>query len=205
MYGIDYVGYGRKAGCPFCIASTNKHFSPGERIRLLSGGLAGKEATVLDKPEHYKNDQNMILVHSDENDPSAQYMVNLDLDLAELLPSAPVPPWAPPLSIRKTYELHERIIDFCEKSTQGSQKKMHLTSLYVLIWHIWKKRLPLEPKEVWDILEAHGVPINWRTITTNLLTHGVSLLMTVYGRKPVKKFRVEPMSLTVSPRYGFSE
>jgi hypothetical protein len=205
MYGIDYVGYGRKAGCPFCIASTNNHFSPGERIRLLSGSRAGKQATVLDPPEHFKNDPNMILVQSDEDDPSIRQMVNLDLELVELLPSAPVPPWAPPISIRKTYELHECIINFCEKSTQGSSKKMHLTSLYLLIWHIWKRRLPLEPKEVWNMLEAHGVPLNWRTSTMNILRHGLSLLMTVYGKKPVKKFRVEPMSITVSPIYGFSE
>ena len=55
------------------------------------------------------------------------------------------------------------------------------------------------------MLEAHGVPINWKTATMNILRHGLSLLITVYGKKPVKKFRVEPMSITVSPIYGYSE
>lgn len=205
MSGIDYVRYGRKAGCPFCIASTNKHFGPGDRIRLLSGSRAGKQATVLRALEHFKNDPNMIVVQSDEDDPSIQQMVNIDLELVELIPSAPVPSWAPPISIRKTYELHGCIINFCQKSMQGSSKKMHFESLYLLIWHIWKRRLPLEPKEVWDMFEAHGVPINWKTATMNILRHGLSLLITVYGKKPVKKFRVEPMSITVSPIYGYSE
>ena len=147
----------------------------------------------------------MIAVQLDEDDPSVQQMVNIELELVEFVPSAPVPSWAPPISIRKTYELHECIINFCQKSMQGSSKKMHFTSLYLLIWHIWKRRLPLEPKEVWDMLGAHGVPINWKAATMNILRHGLGLLITVYGRKPVKKFRVEPMSITVSPIYEYSE
>lgn len=204
-YGIDCVKYGRKAGCPFCIASTNRHFAPGDRVRLLSGGRAGKQATVLRTREQFKNDPDTIVVQLDEDNPSIQQTVDIDLELVELIPNSPIPSWAPPISIRKTYELHQSIINFCQNSTQGSSKKMHFASLYLLIWHIWKRRLPLEPKEVWDMLEAHGVPVNWKTATMNILRHGLSLLITIYGRKPVKKFRVEPMSLTISPIYGYSE
>ena len=193
------------AGCSFCIASATRHFTPGQRVHLLSGSRAGKEATVVDPPESFKNDTDMIIVQMDEDDLNTQEMVNLRFDIVEQLPRLPIPLWAPPISIRKTSALHERIIGFCDKSTLGSVKNMNLTALYALIWHIWNKRLPLEPNEVWIILEAHGVPTNWRNQVTGIIKHGLGLLITMFGKEPIKKFRVKPMTVMLSPKYGFSE
>jgi hypothetical protein len=202
MQRIDYIGSGRMAGCPFCSALTAKNFNPEERIRLLSGSCAGKHATIVEPPENFRNDPNIIIVQIDED---GQQMINLSFEIVERLPSAPVPSWAPPISIRKTNKLHEQIIGFCKKSAPSSFRNIDMTSLYMLIWYIWDNRLPLEPKEVWHILEAHGVPKDYRNRITNILKHGLSLLIAVFGKKPIKKFRVEPMSVTISPKYGFSE
>lgn len=174
-------------------------------MRFLSGSRAGKEATVFEPPDSFENDIRMIMVHMDEDDLNNQQMVNLHFEIIERLPSLQVPTWAPPISILKTFELHERIINFCDKSTCGSLTNMSLPSLYVLIYHIWNKRLPVEPNEVWYILEAHGVPKKWRTEITEIIKHGLSLLITVFGKKPIKKFRVKPMAVTLSPKYGFLE
>lgn len=182
-----------------------KNFSTGERVRLLSGFRAGKHGIIVPPRGSVRNDPNLIVVQMDEDEPNMQQLVDLSFELVERLQSLPVPPWAPPISLRKTCELHERIIGFCKRSALGSVKNMNVTSLYVLIWHIWNKRLPLEPNDVWNMLEAHGVPIRWRRRIIDIIKHCMSLLILVCGKKPIKKFRVEPLEVTISPKYGFSE
>ena len=205
MQNIDYIESGRVAGCSFCTALATRHFAPEQRVRLLSGCYAGKEATVVDPPENFKNDRDIIIVQMDEDDFNTQQRVNLRFEIVERFPYLPVPIWAPQISIRKTCDLHERIIGFCDKSALGSAQNMDLTSLYALIWHIWNKRLPLEPNEVWNILDAHGVPKNWRNQIKGIIKHGLGLLITMFGKKPIKKFLVKPMTVTLSRKYGFSE
>lgn len=204
MKCIDYISYGRKSGCPFCTAMENYNFVTGDRIRLLSGSRAGKQATVLDRPKIFSNDPKMLLVQMDEDDSAAQQMVNLKFEIVEHAPYLPVPSWSPPLSIRKTYELHKFIIEFCEKNSPGSSKKIDLTSLYILTWRIWNKRLPLDARETWVLLETHGVPPQWKSALINIMTHCKALLLTVNGKKPIKKYLAEPMALTISSQ-GYSE
>ena len=82
---------------------------------------------------------------------------------------------------------------------------MDTTSLYFFIWYIWHKRLPLEPMDVWYMLEAHGIPLDWKNDILNISEHGLGILINALGKKPIKKNRVDPMTLTISKKYGFSE
>lgn len=203
---VNYITYGQKCGCPFCTATAmqNFKFAAGDRIRLLSGSRAGRQATVISRPEIVSNDHQMLLVQMDDDDSSSQQMVNLRFELVEREPYLSVPSWAPPLSIRKTYELHKYIAEFCEKNSSGSSKKIDFTSLYILTFRIWNKRLPLDVNKVWVLLENHGVPLRWKSTIVKLMAHGQALLLTVNGKKPIKKYLVEPMSLTTSS-LGYSE
>lgn len=204
MNNIDYVESGRAAGCPFCIASASRQFRTGERIRILSGSNSGKQGTIVDTPESIKNNPDIIVVQLDEDGLDVQLMVNLGHDIVEHLPSLSIPTWAPSLSIRKTSDFHEELISFCKTNTTKYIKDINTTSLYFIIWYVWNKRLPLEPLDVWNMMEAHGIPVDWKHKILNITEHGLGLLITALGKKPIKKYRVDPFTLTIS-KYGYSE
>jgi hypothetical protein len=204
MNDINYIEAGRVAGCPFCIASANRQFRPGERIQIISGSNAGRKGTIVDPPESIKNNPELLVVQMDDESLDQQLMVNSGHAIHERLPSLQIPSWAPPLSIRKSSDLHEELMGFCKINTTKSITDINTTSLYFIIWYVWNKRLPLEPTNIWNMMEAHGIPLDWKNKVLNISEHGLGLLITVLGKKPIKKYRVAPMTLTIS-KYGYSD
>lgn len=182
---------GKKSGCRFCLANDYGPPKIGERIRVLSDYMAGKTGTVVPSPPELSLKPEIIIVQMDDEPPEIQTMVNREHYLTELLPGAPVPEWEPPIPMRDLAELDKIVVRFCEESIWGRRKEPDWLLFYNLIGYVWYKRLPLEPDEIGAILYAHGVPENWRKRLISLFRHGRELLVSVVGRKPIKKKRLK--------------
>jgi len=195
--GIAQSGWwsGRDSGCPFCLARNQALPKIGERIRFLSDFRAGQIGVVIESPSSIPLRPGEFLVEMDGELAGHQQMVHAELDLFEPLPGTPVPAWAPPISLREAEELDRIVISLCDESTWDYNRLPSMPLFYALIRHVWWKRLPIEPEEMWQFLEAHGAPSRWRNQLMRLYREGRELLIYSMGRKPVKKKRVSPLSV----------
>lgn len=184
---------GRKSGCPFCLARNGDLPKVGEKIRLLSDYRAGRTMKVVEAPSELPLRPGEILVEVDDDEPGFQQVVHTEWELIETLPGPPTPAWAPSISLREAEELDRIVLKCCDQSTGDSRQTSNLQPFYDLIRHVWQRRLPIEPKEIWAVLEAHGVPSNLRNRLIKLYKEGRELLVYAAGRKPIKKKRVPPL------------
>jgi hypothetical protein len=139
---------GRNSGCPFCLAMNNDLPKVGERIRFLSDYRAGQVGEVIESPSSIPMRSREFLVKVNGDLPGHQQIVNAAMDLFENLPGAPVPVWAPPISLREAEELHRIILKLCDETNWDDNRLPNLQLFYALIHHIWLRRLPIEPGEI---------------------------------------------------------
>jgi hypothetical protein len=185
---------GTKFGCPFCLAKSTGVPKVGETIRKLGGYRPGLVGTVVPTPPLLVDEPHIIVIRVDNEPPDVTWMVNTRSELIERWPGPPVPDWAPPIPLVEAKDLDDLVVQFCERSMSSRSWRPNLPYFYSIIRYIWYKRLPLEPLEVWEVLQAHGVPKNWQVRLTSLFKEGRDLLVFAEGRKPIKKKRVQPLS-----------
>jgi hypothetical protein len=128
------------------------------------------------------------------DDEPGQYRMILENDLIQLLPSPPAPGWAPPLSLQDSADLDLVVVNFCNKSFQDGNWDLDWSAFYEVIRTVWSKRLPIESREIWAVLNAHGIPERWRRELSEFFTKGIDLLIYSTGKAPIKKKRIEPLS-----------
>lgn len=195
--GIAQSGWwsGRDSGCPFCLTRNQDLPKVGEIIRFLSGFSAGQIGIVVESPSSIPLRPGGFLVEMEGDLPGHQRIVHADLDLFENLPGTPVPAWAPPILLGEAEELDRIVIRLCDESTWDHNRSPNMQLFYALICRVWWKRLPIEPEEMWQLLEAHGAPSKWRNQLVRLYHEERELLIYNGGRKPIKKKRVSPLSV----------
>lgn len=188
---------GRDSGCPFCVARNQELPNVGEKIRFLSEDRAGKVGIVVESFSSNKDKlrPREFLVEMEGDLPDYQQTVNAETDLFERLPGTPVPAWAPPISLTEAEELDHLIIGLCDESSYNEDGSFSMQFFYALIRHVWRRRLPIDPEEIWKLIEAHGAPSRWRNRLIRLYSEGRDLLIHIVGRKPIKKKRVRPLSV----------
>lgn len=117
----------------------------------------------------------------------------LPMDLIEVLPKSEPPPWAPPVEMRVAAELDGIVVKFCEAGFRNGHWFVDWPSFYQIIHFIWTNRLPLEAREVWAVLEAHGIPPEFRDELSTFFRRGRELLVYAVGKRPFKNRRVNPL------------
>jgi hypothetical protein len=186
------------AGCPFCAARSKGPPGVGARFRLITGLNAGKVGTVVKVVKLPSGEPIWpyeIIAQMDDNPPHIQRRILFKFDLIQVLPEDPVPKWAPPLCLRDAAELDHAVVEFCEKSCSVEKWHPNWPAFYEIIRIVWNNRLPLEPGELWSVLEAHGVLQKWKRELSALYEKGREILIYCLGKRPVKKKRVTPLSV----------
>lgn len=128
------------------------------------------------------------------DDEPGEFRLILGHDLIQLLPAPPPPSWAPPLCLQDAAELDSVVVDFCDKSYHDGEWVLDWLAFYEIVRTIWTKRLPIQSRELWAVLHAHGVPEKWRRKLSEFFTKGRDLLLYSVGKSPIKKKRIEPLS-----------
>lgn len=182
------------AGCPFCTARRKRVLDVGARFRFLSGYFAGKTGTVVQEPDGYSSRPHEMLAQMDDEPPHVQSGLNTDTYLVQILPAPKPPTWAPPITMADAAPVDAAIVEFCQKSYLRRRWSLDWPAFYELIRVVWWNRLPLEPNELWAMMEAHGAPKNWESRLTKFFSMGRELLVHVGQRRPIKKKRVAPLS-----------
>ncbi len=187
------IAFGANAGCPFCRATLDIRTTPkaGTRFRFLTGYDAGECGTVLDYPSPISDDR--FLAKMDYETGNIQRRVT-SRDLIEILPLSPIPNWAPPLELRSAAELDDVVAKFCDSGNRPNHWVIDWIALFEIIRFVWQKRLPLEPIELWAVIDAHGAPNQFQLAITDFYQKGRDLLIYSNGKRPVKKKRVHPFA-----------
>jgi hypothetical protein len=180
------------SGCPFCKAINADFPKIGDKVKILSDFKAGLIGEVTEV------EQEEIIVHFLYDPKEYQYRVLLKYDLVEPSPFLVVPSWAPAIPLKRAAKLHDLVINFCQKSLCNSKWKFGQSAFSDIVVHIWFKRLPIEPPELWRILEAHGIPSKWKNHSLKLFGL-IKEVLTVYhfvdtGRNYKMKKRTSPFS-----------
>jgi hypothetical protein len=184
--------WGCLSGCPFCMASTLGIPKIGTRFRIISGFKVGEKGTVVEWPKDSTPIPNQFLAQF-YSEPG-QFRIILKQDLIQLLPAPAPPAWAPPLCLQDAADLDSVVVNFCNKSFQDGEWILDWLAFYEIVSAIWTKRLPIQSRELWAVLDAHGVPEKWRRKLSEFFTKGRDLLLYSVGKRPFKNKRVEPLS-----------
>ena len=184
---------GVKAGCPFCLARNRGTPKVGERVRILSEDmLTGKVGTVVENCFGIPLQPGQILLQMDGVSSGSQLVWDTTAGLLGPFPDTPLPLWALPLYLERAEEVDKFAVKFCEESIWKKGQAPHWDRFYDLVGLVWWRRLPIKSSEMWALLEAHGVPSNWKSRCTKLYQEGIALLRHVTGRKPYKTNRLYP-------------
>ncbi|MFA4829321.1 MAG: hypothetical protein WC855_12355 [Thermodesulfovibrionales bacterium] len=182
------------SGCPFCTSHRIGIPDVGTRFRIISGFRAGDAGTVVNWPTTIEPLQHEFMAQIDSDPPNVQTRIILRKDLIEKLPSKPVPKWVPPLSMDDASKLDKAILYFCQKSFQNDKWKTDMGSFYEIIRVIWYFRLPIDSKELWSVLKAHGVPNQTKKIIIEFYEQGSNLVIYCLNKKFRKKKRIEALT-----------
>ena len=185
---------GYLSGCIFCASFRIAIPEIGTRFRVISEYSAGAIGTVIEWHKEIPMIENEFMAQFDDNTPEFQTRVSLRRQMIQIFPVAPTPAWAPPLCLEDASHLDEIIVYFCEKSFLRGKWKTDWSAYNKLITTIWHYRLPLEPNELWFVLQAHGVPEKSRKSLLDFYEKGRNLLIYSHRRNPIKKKRVVPLS-----------
>ena len=175
------------AGCPICTARTKRVLDMGARFTILSGYGAGTSGTIIGEPDAYSSRPREHLAQMDDESPNIKRRLDTDITLVQILPAPPAPTWFPSIPIADAIPVDAALVDFCRKSCPVLRKcSIDWPAFYELIRIIWVSRLPIEPLELWAMLDAHGVPKNWKLRLTKFFSQGRELLVHVGGKRPIK-------------------
>jgi hypothetical protein len=161
----------------------------GEEVMVLSGMFTGMRAKVVPPPYPGWLPKGEILLEPLDAADETQYRFRPGADIAQRLPGLDRPDWFPPVSLKDAAELHDAILRFCLRHDWDRGANVDPVQLYIFVDRVWRARLPLEPREVATLFERHGLPESLRLEIVNLFQYCRDVLVTVVGRKPIKKKR----------------
>ncbi len=178
------------AGCPFCTARTKRTLDVGVRFRIISGYGAGSSGRIIREPDTYSSQPHEHVAQMDNDPPHRQTRLDTNISLVQVLPAPPVATWALPIAMTAAANVDAALVEFCRRSCNVGRKwSPDWPTFYELIRVVWMNRLPLEPPELWAMLEAHGIPKNWELRLTKFFSMGRELLVHAAGKRPIKKRR----------------
>jgi hypothetical protein len=160
---------------------------------MLTGFMSGCIGTVAPEDTWWSGEE--FCVQFDHDRPGHLHRVLLRHDLFVLEPNADQTPWLLPLSTDDLAFVDEVVVRFCATLIQKSNWSWRDEELYVLIEMFWQRRLPVQGKEVWATCAAHGMPQRYKNHFISTFDFGIGLLVYSHGRPPIKRRRVQAMSI----------
>lgn len=187
---------GVASGCPYCLAKQNLWPEVGTSLIFLKGFDSGYWGEVVADKWNVCS-RNQILVHMEyERASTACRFVTPGRDLYVSARLYSVPDWMPPYSIDDNWAVHESLVDSMPQIVIGTHASaLAPEQLSRTIIACWRRRLPLQGSELWPMLEAHGVPSRQKERLLQMFEFGTKILGHANGRRPVKRKRMQPMSL----------
>jgi hypothetical protein len=140
-----------------------------------------------------------FLAHMDGEPCNYQQRI-LRSDIIEPIPAPEPPSWAPPIELRSAAELDQTVVAFCDAGNVAGGWIVDLPAFFEVIRLIWSKRLPLSAGEMWAVLKAHGVPDDYEEEIAEFFQKGRDLLIYAVGKKPVKRYRVQPFAISTGAK-----
>jgi hypothetical protein len=139
---------GIEAGCPFCTAGATHGRPPtGERFWIISGVRAGKTGVAVEPPPDSPLAPYEFTAKMDGEPEYAPCRFMLCQELIEILPSPPVPSWAPPLCLEDAALLDSWVVAFCDNSFVDPKWEICWPRFFDLVAQAWTKRLPIKANE----------------------------------------------------------
>lgn len=179
---------GAENGCPFCRARLEKHLTTNDVIVQLAGPNAGKKYEVVEKSslggEWHCREQ--------IENPDGLYALTPNCQLYLKLPLPAIPNWMLSLCVEDCCLVDDvlmRIVSFQSKFGTMSFDLKHLSHL---ISFCWLHRIPIQPEELCNLLEAHGHPVKMRIDTLNTIMRGTYLLTFANGKSAIKRRKMKP-------------
>lgn len=187
MQVAEYIEFGKKSKCPFCLGRSNRWPSVGTSIVFLTGINAGQEGIVVTFDSKQSSVESFFVkMHRDADRGFRIVMPNNDafIESKEFI----ISDWILPLSIEDNFFVHESMIQMlnCVMFSRAS--------LIPIISTCWQQRLPVSGAEIWRALQAHGVDAAIKSITIDDFEFGIALLTRTSGRPAVRRRRMSPMS-----------
>jgi hypothetical protein len=197
------ASHGASEGCPFCLAARRSLPMVGARFRLLSGFQAGRIGTVVQSPAAPPWPPEEFLAHMDGEPLNHQRRIT-SIDIIDLLPGREPPSWAPPVELRVAVELDQAVVAFCEAGNVFGRWSINWSAYFEIVRLIWSRRLPILSVEVWAVLRAHGIPDSYKDELSEFFDKGRDLLIYSIGKRPIRKYRVQPLTSSVQGKHRSS-
>jgi hypothetical protein len=187
---VRFTEKGAKAGCPFCKGRMISKVSSGDRILILKGMYAGLEATVCNE-RGFDGDEFLVQFDVQEEDDWST-RVSYKFDAFGHVP-IDVPNWLCSLSIDDLWAIDDAALQAALVIEVGNQWSAR--AILPLVARVRERRLPVLAHDLWLTLRSHGFSHRLKQDFYRLFDFSIELLVSLNGRPPIKKKRVEPMSI----------
>ena len=189
---IAFTETGATVGCPFCKGRMIYPVEQGKYVVLLSGLNAGRIFQVL---ADHPSSSDYFLARSPDMPPGTSRMISYSRDRFTIVPFDKIPDWMLSLSVDDANALEESIIS----GIVNAAGDFRISDSELLARHLiacaWRRRLPVSGFEIAKVLLAHGLPNRMVEQIPSLFEFGTSLLVKTIGRPPIKRKRVNPLSI----------
>jgi hypothetical protein len=192
---LDALIYATEAGadahCPFCKGRMVAPLSVGDRLVILGGVDAGKEAVVTATRGFNESE---FYVRFD-SDPKYEYRINYTRDTFAPAPIQIVPKWLCPLSIDDLNAIDKSIVQIFMRLAIKSSAEWTVDLLLPIVAVVRGRRLPIAAADLWPAFRAHGFSPKLEYSFEKYFDFALELLTTMHGRPAIKRKRVKAMSI----------
>ena len=184
---------GMTSNCPYCLAFEDTSLTVGSTIVFLKGHDAGCRG-VVQECSHIHTHCGFAARMDYEMRGSTFRIVSPHTDLFLDVRRFDIPQWMPPLSMDDNAWIHDEMFRHISVSRDDNKRQAMRKMLIGLTSACWARRLPLNGKDIFQLLRAHGWTSCKETEFCEQLDFGMQLLMNAHGRTVISKRRMPPMS-----------
>jgi hypothetical protein len=183
---------GAHHGCLFCKGRMIASVKPGDRIVMLKGTNAGYSAVVSKQPGWSEDE---FLARFDFQPKTHLTRIHYKHDEFAVAPVAPPPKWLCSFSIDDLCAIEGSTLMVALNMANTTRSTWTPESMLALISTVRVRRLPVSGSELWPTLAMHGFHSRLKRSFCAHIDFSLRLLRALHGRAPIKKRRVEAMSI----------
>jgi hypothetical protein len=187
---IRFTEQGARSDCPFCKGRMIAYVSKGDRIVLLKGTHAGREATVSNE-RGWSDDE--FLVQFDGLPRNVERRIGYKRDEFAFAPLEKPPGWLCQFSIDDLCAIENALLDIAVRAVAQPRPNWDAEVLLPLFQAVRSRRLPVSGRDLWPTLKIHGVGQGKMASFCQRFDFGIRILTLLHGRAPVKRKKVGAM------------
>ncbi len=181
---------GVKSCCPICCAKAISEFKVGQKVRFVGGFFAGHYATCVQELDIETGD---FSVRTDFMDFEESAACNISKDRFLFYPVFEAPYWHPDIAMVDFEVIEAAVLEILVKT--DLLDSVDDSSIFDIVYIIWRKRLPIAPRQIVDIAIAHGARRKHLNEFEQKLDFGMSCQVYLNGRRPVMRKKVKAMTV----------